>query len=80
LGGLARLDEPAARADERLAVRRLKASQVIWPDGRPNALLANRDSLPTLMPHVRNARIVRINRRQFRIYDGGLSKSEGADN
>ncbi|MGD9670703.1 MAG: PAS domain-containing protein [Hyphomicrobiaceae bacterium] len=79
LGGLARLEDPAATADERLAFRRLKSAEVIWPDGRPHALVASQRCQTPLLPHVRNARIVRIDRRQFRVYEGGLGKPEGTD-
>lgn len=79
LGGLARLDEPKRQDDERLASRRLKSAEIVWPDGRPHALHAGHYSQAPLLPHVRNARIVRIDRRQFRVYEGGLAKPETAD-
>lgn len=79
LGSMARLDNPAPPADERLAVRRLKSTEMIWPDGRPHALVAGQQRQAPLLPHVRNARIVRIDRRQFRVYDGGLGKSDSRD-
>lgn len=46
--------------------------EVIWPEGRPHQLAEQlRREEPTLAPHVRTARIVRIDRRQFRVYEGG---------
>ncbi len=79
MGGLARLDDPPASSPDRLAVRRLGSAEVIWPDGRPYSLVARQNHQPPLLPHVRNARIVRIDRRQFRVYDGGLAKPQGVD-
>ena len=55
---------------------RLTESDLIWPDGRPHQI-AGAMSLPTQTPfadHIRRARIVRVDRRQFRVYDGGLAK------
>lgn len=50
----------------------IRAHEVIWPDGRPHQLATHlRQDEPTLAAHVRTARIVRIDRRQFRVYDGG---------
>ncbi len=79
LGALSRLDGPQMRADERLAMRRLISAKVIWPDGRPHALLASQQRQWPIMPHVRDARIVRVDRRQFRVYEGGLAKSEASE-
>lgn len=79
LGGLSRLDEPPQAIDERFAVRRLKTAELIWPDGRPHSLLTGQHRQTPILPHVRNARIVRVDRRQFRVYEGGLAKSESAD-
>lgn len=79
LGSLTRIDTPAASPDERLAMRRLKSVELIWPEGRPHAMASGSHRQSPLLPHVRNARIVRIDRRQFRVYDGGLGKPESAD-
>ncbi len=79
LGALSRLEEPQRRVDERLAVRRLRSAEVIWPDGRPHNLIASQQRQMPILPHVRNARIVRADRRQFRVYEGGLGKTEATD-
>lgn len=76
LGAFARVEAAAIPADERIAVRRLRSADVIWPDGRPYALLAGQHRQSPLLPHIRNARIVRSDRRQFRVYEGGLAKPE----
>lgn len=79
LGSLTRIDEPAASQQERLAIRRLKLAEVIWPDGRPHSIASSLQHQTPLLPHVRNARIVRMDRRQFRVYEGGLGKPENAE-
>jgi hypothetical protein len=68
------LDEPERDRIERVASLRLIAAQPIWPDGEPSegAFSYNSRQSP-LSPHVRMARIVRQGRRQFRVYEGGLS-------
>lgn len=48
-------------------------SLVIWPDGHPQPLADPVGSQVPFLPHIRRARIVRSERRQFRVYDGGLS-------
>ncbi len=75
LGALTRIAGATTAADERLAFRRLRNAEVIWPDGRPHSVMMSHQRQIPLMPHVRNARIVRADRRQFRVYEGGLGKS-----
>jgi hypothetical protein len=69
-------DEPAGLADEPITRIRLVAAEAMWPRGsqeqRPDMTWSNQEPL---LPQVRNARIVRQDRRQFRVYDGGLSGS-----
>lgn len=50
----------------------LQDSQVIWPDGHPQPMPDPVGSQEPFLPHIRRARIVRSERRQFRVYDGGL--------
>jgi hypothetical protein len=76
LGSVSALEEPDWLGEERLIAKRLVAADAIWPDGPPR----NRPDAPTetspFSPHVRNARIVRQDRRQFRVYKGGLDKGD----
>ena len=58
---------------EPLSTWRLKESRVIWPDGHPQPMVDPIGSQVPFLPHIRRARIVRSERRQFRVYDGGLS-------
>lgn len=74
LGAITPLSPPPWLGCEAIVKRRLLTHDLQWPDGRPHAMtdaLASRQS--PFLPHVRNARIVRVDRRQFRVYDGGLS-------
>jgi hypothetical protein len=66
-------DEPAWLAREPISRIRLVAAEAVWPRGQPQRPAVSSGSQDPLLPHVRNARIVRQDRRQFRVYDGGLS-------
>lgn len=61
---------------EPLHNRKLTAHEVIWPDGRAAVPARTPDRQLPFAAHIRNARIVRADRRQFRVYDGGLSRSD----
>ncbi len=80
LGSITRLDDATTSSRDTVKSRRLSSCMIIWPTGAPE-----HDDVPTLdlpeasnqvpfHPQVRTARIVRQNRRQFRVYDGGLGK------
>lgn len=77
VGSMSALETPAWLGAERLVFKRLLRHEVIWPDGRPHAVVDKAHRQAPFLPHVRNARIVRQDRRQFRVYDGGLHKPEG---
>jgi hypothetical protein len=59
---------------EQIVKQKLIEADLVWPDGRPHTLIAKSLHQAPFLPHVRNARIVRSDRRHFRVYDGGLSK------
>ena len=61
---------------EPIAKQRLLSAELIWPDGRPHAMIDNSSRQSPFMPHMRTARIVRSDRRHFRVYDGGLAKTD----
>ncbi len=74
LGAICPIDAPDWLGAEPLTTRRLVTSDIHWPAGAPPVI---HDTLPRqvpFLPHVRKARIVRSDRRQFRVYDGGLTK------
>ena len=59
-----------------LTRRTLTVSEIIWPHGRPQNVVEALHRQVPFLPHIRKARIVRSERRQFRVYDGGLSKPQ----
>ncbi len=78
LGSMAALDAPDWLGNEPVRSKRLISHDVIWPDGRPHSVVQTVDRQVPFLPHIRTARIVRQDKRQFRVYDGGLAKS-GSD-
>lgn len=79
LGALARLGTAPATTSCRPTARKLAPVELIWPDGKPHSVVATINRQTPFLPHVRNARIVRSERRQFRVYEGGLGKQGGSD-
>ena len=76
LGSLTPVNPPAWLGHEPVTIRRLVSHEIIWPEGRPQAVTNAMRRQEPFMPHVRNARIVRVDRRQFRVYEGGLSQGD----
>ena len=58
---------------EPIVKQSLTAHELIWPDGPPKSLSESQPNQSPFLPHVRTARIVRSDRRHFRVYDGGLT-------
>jgi hypothetical protein len=79
LGAISAIDAPEWLGFESILSKRLVTDEVIWPEGRPHAVVETLDRQVPFLPHIRNARIVRQDRRQFRVYEGGLSASEHDD-
>ena len=73
LGAISAIALPDTIGEEALHKKQLVRREIIWPDGRPRSLSQTIQKQVPFLPHVRNARIVRQDRRQFRVYDGGLS-------
>lgn len=71
--------EATLAGEQRTVTRRLTGVEMVWPDGKPHAVVASSNRQVPFLPHVRNARIVRSDRRQFRVYEGGLGKSDPKD-
>ncbi len=76
LGALTPLVTADPAPAERTTSRRLGHAEIIWPDGKPHAVVASLSRQTPFLPHIRNARVVRSERRQFRVYEGGLSKAD----
>ena len=58
---------------EAIVKQKLVSNELVWPDGRPHALIDSSSRQSPFLPHIRTARIVHSDRRHFRVYDGGLS-------
>ncbi len=72
LGSIAAVDPPIWIGSERLPQLDLLRVEQMWPEGRPHAIAEKFRNQPALIPELASARLVRINRRSFRIVDGGL--------
>ena len=77
LGAMTPQTIPDWMGHEVLSTRKVLRSEIIWPNGRPQSVLDALHHQAPFLPHVRKARIVRSERRQFRVYDGGLGKTRG---
>lgn len=73
MGSITPVSPPAWLGHEPIAGVRLLGCETVWPDGRPWAVSDAMKRQSPFMPHVRSARIVKSDRRQFRVYDGGLA-------
>lgn len=73
VGSIAAFERPAWLGTVPLVERRIVENELVWPSGRPHSMIDHRDRQTPLMPSIREARIVRFDRRQFRVYEGGLS-------
>jgi hypothetical protein len=75
LGTITAIDPPAWLGTKPLPDRTLLSDEIIWPDGRPHALLERNHRQAPFIPQPPGSRIVRSARRQFRVYDGGRTDS-----
>jgi hypothetical protein len=73
LGAMSTFEAPAWLGTEQLHARRLVGHQLTWPDGRPHPLVETNQRQTPFLPQLRGARFVKVDRRQFRVYDGGLA-------
>jgi hypothetical protein len=74
LGCIVPLNKPKWLGTVPLMRRKLTSHELVWPDGRPRTFETAQRQTPFL-PAVREAKIVRSERRQFRVYQGGLSRA-----
>lgn len=73
LGSISAISVPDTIGEEVLHDKTLLHHEIIWADGRPRNIISDIHRQVPFLPHVRTARIVRQDRRQFRVYDGGLA-------
>ena len=70
IGAMSAMSSPHWLGHERLRERRLVRHEMIWPDGRPHAVIERAGRQAPFRPPAQ-ARIVRDERRSFRVLDGG---------
>lgn len=73
LGCVAPIERPSWLGTEQLRSLELVDNDLIWPNGTSLVPSLSADDQPPALPARRPGRIVRSERRQFRVYDGGLS-------
>lgn len=71
LAGISPFEAPYWLGVERLAAGPLAEHALVWPDGRPHALIERTLRQAPFLPAMTNSRIVRVDRRQFRVFEGG---------
>lgn len=71
LGNITATTTPPWLGEESIAATRITAFNLIWPDGRPHAIIERMDRQQPFAKAPRHSRIVRSDRRSFRVYDGG---------
>lgn len=76
LGSCSAINPPTWLGSEKLASRRLTAHHVVWPDGRPHAVADRYRNQAPFLASLSGARLVKSERRSFRVLDGGLTKTE----
>lgn len=73
VGAISPLDGFDGSAQQPVCTARLIHHELIWPDGRAHSMIDAANRQTPFQSHIREARIVRYDRRQFRVYEGGLS-------
>lgn len=76
VGAVSAINPPQWVGTEALRDFKLVDHAILWPDGRPHAVIERSNHQAPFMPEFENARIVRLNRRQFRVLDGGLANQD----
>jgi hypothetical protein len=78
LGSITAQESADWLGSERLDRWTIRSFDLVWPDGRPHAVLMRMDRQAPFAREPRYSRIVRQDRRAFRVYDGGRSGDDGA--
>ena len=74
MGAIAPLDGGLAIPIEPYVTLTLGQFDTIWPDGRPHAVIARSEAPAPFIKDHGNAKVIRLERRSFRVYQGGLSE------
>lgn len=78
IGAMSATSAPYWLGTEPLRSRRLKHHQLVWPDGRPHAMLARLGQQAPFHPALTGAgvRVVKTGQRRFRVLEGGRAGSK----
>jgi hypothetical protein len=78
LGALSPLQPPEWLGELPLTVKRIISQELIWPAGVQTAGggVADAPDVPVMLP-ADHTRVVRSERRQFRVFEGGLGRADG---
>jgi hypothetical protein len=79
LGSLSSSSEVRQPREAMLDQLRLERFDVIWPDGRPYSLVSRNETPVPFARGVPPSRVVRTDRRNFRVFDGGLKDPPGKE-
>ncbi len=75
LGSMSVEDTPPAwLASVPLVSQKIRRVTMIWPDGRPHAVLQRSERQHPFSPLPQHKRVLSINQRSFRVFEGGLSE------
>jgi len=74
LGAVAGYVPPAATGQDVIDRIAVVATDVVWPDGRPFAVMSRMDAQPVLSTYPAHSRVVVQDRRAFRVFEGGRSR------
>ncbi len=73
IGAMSAASAPHWLSGEPLRNRRLTRHELIWPDGRPHSVIERLGKPAPRLPRPGEARIVKTEQRQFRVFEGGLA-------
>ncbi len=78
LGSFSPLQSPSWLGEKPIVSKRITANELVWPSRDPLETISQPKEPPALAP-LHSTRIVRSERRQFRVFDGGLLTRSDCD-
>lgn len=79
LGAVSCAAPPVWLGHEPIERLELIGCQTLWPEGKPHTVMETMRRQAPFQPHQTQGRIVRFDRRQFRVLDGGRCQRPGDD-
>jgi hypothetical protein len=74
VGAMAASTSPHWLGSMRLDKKRLARQELVWPDGRPHAVVERSGWRAPFLPSIAEPRVPKDERRNFRVLDGGLGR------